>query len=296
MRRYLQHAHAVAPQRRVVLALDFRVFATPPDTSGAFSDERLAVDAKGNRQFNLFSAMLPDMAGALVSMSAVQSSMKSVRQQDWPGDTLTPNGHWTTLNPRFDHPAAFVAYTRNTLERVARLVQRDAAIAGARDELRSLLRFAYASGGDVALLVSPSHAWHWQTMELAGAWSRFEAVKRDLVRVNEEEATRAGRPAFAVWDFSGSYGPNTESVPRSAGIPMRWYWESVHYKRELGNLMLDRMFQETVAGEWPDFGVRITTSNLESHLSRLRDLQALYASQNPGVVATIRALMKETRN
>ena len=37
MRRYLQHAQAIRPQRLAILALDFRVFNAVPDNSGACS-------------------------------------------------------------------------------------------------------------------------------------------------------------------------------------------------------------------------------------------------------------------
>lgn len=289
IRRYLQH---VKTARRIVLGLDFRTFGTRPDTTGAFAEKRLDIDADGHRQFTLFSGRLPDLASALLSLPALQSSIKTVRQQRWTNETLTPNGFWLRHNDRYDHRRAFVAYTQDSLSRFRDIGEDDAVFASSYRELRTLLRSAYASGLEVWLFISPSHAWHWQALEVSGMWPRFEAIKRKLVRLNAEEASRAGRPAFPVWDFSGPYGPNVERVPTSPSVKMHWYWEPVHYKRALGDVILDRMLSGVRSQEWPDFGVRLDPGNLEAHLARLRDLQRQYAAEHPDVVAQIRTMLK----
>ena len=290
MRRYFQHAQTA---RRVILALDFRVFTTPTDTTGAFSEARLEADAEGRPQFNLFSAKLPDLAGALLSLTALQSSVKTVRQQDWTTDTLGSDGYWLKLTDRYDHRRAFAALTRDSIAHFAELRNDDAMFANSSQELRALLRTAYASGAEVSLLISPSHAWHWQTLEMSGLWPRFEGIKRNLVQVNAEESSRAGRSAFAIWDFSGAYGPSAEAVPKSSGAKMRWYWESVHYKRELGELMVDRILRNVRSTEWPDFGVELSMESIEAHLAALRSAQRAYAAEHPEVITTIRALIHE---
>lgn len=290
MRRYFQHARAA---RRAILGLDFRVFGTAADTTGAFSEARLDVDADGHPQFNLFTAKLPDLASAFLSLPALQSSIKTVRQQDWAAETLAPNGYWITLKDQYDHRAAFIAFMRNSLTRFADMRESDTVFANSYKELRTLLRAAYASDVEVWLLISPSHAWHWQALELSGLWPQFEAIKRNVVQINAEESSRAGRPAFAIWDFSGAYGPSLEPVPTSANAKMRWYWEPVHYKRELGDLMLNRMLHNVRSAESPEFGVRLEPGNLEAHLAHLRDLQRAYAAEHPEVIAEIRALIDE---
>jgi hypothetical protein len=293
MRRYFQHAQAIRPLERVILGLDFRVFGTPVDISGAFTEARLGVDSDGHPQFNLFSATLPDLASVLISLPASQASAKTVRQQGWGKETLGPNGFWLQISERHDTRAAFVAFTRDTLGRYADMRETDAVFADSFQELRKLLRAAYGSNVEVFLLFSPSHAWHWQSLELSGLWPRFETIKRNVVAINAEESTRAGRPEYPVWDFSGAYGPSLEPPPRSDDASMRWYWEPVHYKPELGDLMLNRMLRNSVSPQWPDFGMMLERDNLELHLTRLRDLQQEYATENPDVIAAIRTLMKE---
>jgi hypothetical protein len=290
-RRYFQHAQTIRPLERVILALDPRVFATQTDTTGAFSEARLAVDADGRPQFNLFSAKLPDLASTLLSLQATQSSAKTIRRQGWAGDSLASNGFWVKVVDRYDYQAAFAAYMRDTVSVFADMREGDERVASSLREFQKLLRAAAASNVEVLILFSPSHASHWQALEVAGLWQQFENVKRNVVRISYEEASRARRPPFPVWDFSGAYGPNLEPMPTSANSRMNWYWESVHYKPELGNLMLDQMLRGFASPDWPGFGVQLNPDNIEMHLFNLRAHQQQYAAQHPDVVAAIKAIM-----
>ncbi|MDP1678937.1 MAG: hypothetical protein Q8L02_02210 [Candidatus Nitrotoga sp.] len=295
MRRYLQHAQAVRPQKLVLLSMDFRVFSTVPDLSGAFSEERLMVNSKGEKQFNLFSSRLPDLASSLISLPALLASLTTIRKQAWVKDTLAADGYWKPLTDRFDHLTAFRAYTQNSAQRFNELRQNENIFRKNTEELRLLLREAYGIGTDVKLLIPPSHAWHWQTLWLSGLWPRFEELKHQLVSINEEEALRAGRETFPVWDFSGAYGPALEKLPATKTETMRWFWEPVHYKRALGDVVLSSVMgvAEHDAPEFAGYGVILDGAGLERHLGRLRTLQQAYAASHPDDVARIKALMDQ---
>jgi hypothetical protein len=63
----------------------------------------------------------------------------------------------------------------------------------------------------------------------------------------------------------------TESVPISGdNTTMLWYWESSHYKKDLGDLVLDRIFDYSDIGRRvsDDFGVRLTSENISSHFAK----------------------------
>lgn len=296
MRRYLQHAQSVRPLKLAILAMDFRAFSTAPDQSGAFSEARLRVDANGRKQFNLFSSQLPDFASSLISTSATLASLGTIRKQGWAKDTLAANGYWAPLTERYDHAASFEAYTRNSARRFAELHGSEDVFRKNLDELRRLLRAAYGSGIDVRLVFSPSHAWHWQTLWESGLWARFEDIKRQLVRINAEEAARAGARPYPVWDFSGSHGPALESVPAARGAAMHGFWEPVHYKRAVGDVLLARVMGLAPhdAGGPEAFGVPLDAATLEQHLAGLRSMQQAYMKNHPGDVSRIRALMRQT--
>jgi len=294
MRRYFQHAQAIQPLDKAILALDFRAFNSAPDRSGAFSEARLAVDREGVAEFNLFSAHLPDLAAALLSSKALLSSVRTVRQQRWANITLATNGYWQSLTDSFDHTAAFNAYTRNSFRRFEEMSHNDTIFNQNADDLRALLRAAYQSTVKVSMLISPAHAWHWEALYQSGLWPRFEEMKRMIVSINHEESTRAGKAEYQVWDFSGAIGPSMESLPAGGQHKtMRWYWEPVHYKRELGDAVLSRALtnQALAFPVLAGFGTQITPANLEQYLYRLRVLQKKYAEVHPEVVTHIRELM-----
>lgn len=291
MRRYLQHAQAVRPQKLVILSIDFRAVNTDPDQSGAFSETRLVVNSQGERQFNVFTSRLPDLAASLVSTSALFASATTIRQQEWVKDTLAADGYWKPLTDRYDHFTAFSAYTQNSARRFEEMRNNEDVFHRNTEEFRKLLREAYGNGTDVRLLIPPSHAWHWQTLWLSGLWPRFEEMKRQLVKINESEALRAGRAAYPIWDFSGAYGPALEPSPTRQTKTMSWFWEPVHYKRTLGDLLLSRVMGMAGhdAPEIAGFGVLLDGPGLESHLGKLRALQQAYAKDHPDDMARIRA-------
>jgi len=153
--------------------------------------------------------------------------------------------------------------------------------------VRRLIAYAHAHGIDLKLLISPSHARQWETLAVDGLWPDWEEWKRRLVAMNEEEAGKAGRAPFALWDFSGYSAITTEPFPAAGdnAARMKWYWESSHFNKEAGDVALNRVFAR---GDVPaDFGVTLTSANIERHLETLRRDRALWVKANPQDVAEI---------
>jgi hypothetical protein len=66
---------------------------------------------------------------------------------------------------------------------------------------------------------------------------------KELARINEEEAARAKRASYALWDFSISNTITREPIPLPGDLtPMRCYWDHSHYDKATGDLILDRIF------------------------------------------------------
>jgi hypothetical protein len=74
---------------------------------------------------------------------------------------------------------------------------------------------------------------------------------------------------------------------------MKWYWESSHYKQELGNLVLDSVLEAKMVD---DFGMLINTSNIDKHLAEIRIKQQQYRKSNPIDAAEVLKLAEETAN
>ena len=167
------------------------------------------------------------------------------------------------------------------------------------DPYRFMLRRAYAEGTDMRLFTSPIHAAFLQTFRELGLFERYEFWLKELVRLNEAEAARAGRPAFSFWHFGDVNQVNSELVPaKTDPTPMTYFWDHTHYRRAAGDLVLDRIFSyRSLARTVPDdFGVSLTTANIEAHLMATRAKLAAWASSNPDLATMISNAAKNPKS
>jgi hypothetical protein len=158
------------------------------------------------------------------------------------------------------------------------------------DAYRFMLRRAYAEGTDLRMFVTPVHAVVRALQQGLGIGERYEFWLKELVRINEEEAALAGRPALPLWDFSDPNTITREPVPAASDLtPMRWFWEHSHYRKVTGDLILDRTLGYSKR-ERPlpaDFGVRLTGANVDTHIAHARSELAVWASANSDLVSPI---------
>jgi hypothetical protein len=139
------------------------------------------------------------------------------------------------------------------------------------ETFKDLIRFARQAGIDLRLFIDPVHARLLLAMRYAGLWSLYEEWKRQLVQILAEESRESRNPLFPLWDFSGFNAVTTETVPPAGDLEtsVKWFWEPAHYKKETGDLILDRVLDyQSSANVVPnDFGILLTPENIESSLT-----------------------------
>ena len=86
------------------------------------------------------------------------------------------------------------------------------------------------------------------------------------------------------WDFSGF---NTITMENKN------YYEYSHYRPYVGNLIAAKIFHDRMANIPSDFGVKITSQNIESHLANLRIQREKYRATHPKDIAEIEVFTKE---
>ncbi|MES2353857.1 MAG: hypothetical protein V4568_05500 [Pseudomonadota bacterium] len=159
------------------------------------------------------------------------------------------------------------------------------------EHFRRILREAYAREMALHIFISPVHARHLEVLHSLGLLQTYEDWERLLVKTVAEEAKRAGKEPFPLWDFSGYNSVTTETVPakNDSQSRMRGYWESSHYRGETGDLVLNRIFglKTESKNEATDFGVLLNPVNIESHLADFRAGRQRYAKQHAGDVAEV---------
>jgi hypothetical protein len=294
--RYLQHVNVVRPLKQVVLGLDFRMFNAYNKNSSNFEETRLRVNAEGERTPKSYE----DFILSLTSLTALKNSFKTIGRQSLKDIKMSmPNG---LRDPTY--------YRLNTLKSGGyrkKFIKSQTVYMGPSSQLfngfkyenyffdpeagkstfhdfKKLLDYAYSNNIDLHMFISPLHVTYWESLRITGFWPIFEKWKRELVRINEETAKETGKTLFSIWDFSGCSSISIEIIPPlgDAETQMKWYWEVSHYKKELGDLVLDRVlnYKDPVRKIPKDFGVLIDSKNIDKHLNTLSQKQHQFREEN----------------
>ena len=297
--RHFQHAQSVNPLKQVVAGMDFFQFNIFTQPKFDFNEERLAVDRNGNSQ----PALIQDHFAALASLDALQDSI----------DTLTGQN----LNANYSKNGMYEIRIKNTNQKKIthhrkkfRAIEKIIALESLKnfsfyssekelsvfDHYRTLLAMAHRNRTDLRILISPVHVRELEVIAVRGLWSTFEEWKRQLVLINEEQARKISKNPFPIWDFSDYNTYTTEKLPPldDKESEMEWYWDSSHYKKELGDLIQDRIFNhnERDRAIAEDFGVQLSSENIEQHLMKIRQDREVWTKTHPLDVADIEPLKK----
>ncbi|MBK7463826.1 MAG: hypothetical protein IPJ50_14630 [Betaproteobacteria bacterium] len=102
-------------------------------------------------------------------------------------------------------------------------------------------------------------------IERLGMGQFFADWKRLVVGIAEINSDQGGK--VEVWDFSGVSPETLEAIPTRGDrkTHLNYYWEAGHFKKELGNLVIDRLL-----GKQNDFGIKLDSGNIESWLAEDR--------------------------
>lgn len=106
---------------------------------------------------------------------------------------------------------------------------------------------------DIKLFISPVHIKQYEISRNSNASLLYDMWKGILVSiVNEVNQFFPNNKPVLLWDFSGYNQFTTEKLPSNDKEIMQWYWEPSHYKKELGDIILQTIL--TGKPEYDDFG------------------------------------------
>lgn len=288
VRRYYQHATAVAPVREVVLGLDLFMFNGHRGARTGFDEALLALDAQGRpnaeadpngRWKSLFSLFtLVDSLGTALGQDRNRYYTRDGRLILWPPVVAGPRPLFRKTERMFHTIILFPGPAR-------RFDLGEAPLA----EYEWILRDAHAENRNLHLVISPLHARLSATLYLLGLEPTRESWLRRLVAINESVAAAAGRAPFPLWDFSGYNEVTTEAVPGGGEARMRFYRDPSHYTTTVGDRILDRVFGCGAT----TFGERVTSATVEVHLAKQRSGRETYMRDHPDDLAALRETARE---
>ncbi|HME42589.1 MAG TPA: hypothetical protein VKF36_05835 [Syntrophorhabdales bacterium] len=137
-----------------------------------------------------------------------------------------------------------VNYVKDTRFEQPMLTQGDR-IREALEEIRETVDLLKAHGIRLIVFINPIH----KVTYLATGLEKFLLFEKELSKIT------------SFYDFSGLNSITTNNY---------YYYETSHYRRNVGAMMLARMFNESSVKVPADFGVLVTKENIDQHLADLK--------------------------
>ncbi|MBI4292420.1 MAG: hypothetical protein HY661_13165 [Betaproteobacteria bacterium] len=312
---YLRHAHAVRPLRHVVLGLDLYHASFAPSFTRPDFDPHILLDARTPWWWRYLTGDLR----LLASLDTLRASIETLRSQGWnelnwfapDGQRLgeiffrRPEESFMRNGPRayFDEidrlevtfqTAAAAPRSRDAM--AAPAARAPAAAESSIAYIRRIVEFCRAEGIDLRIFVTPSHVHQIEIAAATGGWNSIENGKRELVRVLAEDSTRhSDKPPIPLIDFSGYSSITTEALPPiGSRKEMRYYWDSSHFKEQVGDYVLERLFAAGTSSHAvpADFGVRLTEESIDIALLQQRAARVAYWERFPQEVAALQSMVR----
>jgi len=289
--RTLQEAVATGGVKAAVVFLDFRNFLRPGKPGPALAEDgrRFRFLPDGEPNPDRPRQRVRDIFLSLATMRSLIDSLTTVAMQGQPnGLDLAPDGSGTE--------ADFIDGARETgmhglfapkdvreAERAGRLVPTMLEWRGPLpdlDAVAAIIAFARTHGVTLTLVIAPHHVDALELYWRAGLWPRVDQLKTELTAL-----ASAGGGAVTLWDFLDYSTFNTESVPPAGDrrTPMSWFWEPTQFKKQLGDVMIQRMF----GSDAPVFGAILTldTVAVRNENTRVQRQTFVCEQQHPVLTA-----------
>jgi hypothetical protein len=139
------------------------------------------------------------------------------------------------------------------------------------------------AGIRVDMFISPLHARQLDAIYDLGLGGDYAVWLGDMAMVAQDASIK-------LVDFSGFNDVTMEPVPpKGSHQEMKYYWESSHYKRATGDLILAKL-----AGSPEDFGVTLTPDKVASEIAVLHVNHIVYSEEQPAEVAAVAAMVRAT--
>jgi len=301
--RYFQHATSTKSVREAVIELNIGMFLPGSGHPQNFDNGRLAVDIDGRptNSARRLASYLNDAMPALLSLSALKSSIQTIERQNDINAEFENGKEVVCQNPDWQHSrirakgGSYEFLLQIPREFLLKNLQGSknspaTSVVSIKDHwngyayFETLIRYAYDHNVKLYLYIAPTHALLEESWHMTGFDKEIEDWLEKIVHINEKVASEKGRQPFPMWDFSGYNSINTEPLPPDGDLdtPMKWFWEAVHVKRETAHFIIDRLFDyHRKACPVPaDFGVRITSENINKHIEEKQKQRAEYIKHN----------------
>lgn len=241
IKRYFDHAIANHKINRIVLGLDFFSFNHNRKPGFDFRESRI-----GQRH-----PEIQDILNFYFSIDSLRLAFAQTKKDDF----FLKNGLAVRHQDGQDIPQLFKSDLLENFLESNYYAQYNLTEAEFK-HFAQILSIAATNKIDIRVFISPMHITETHLLNRFGLQNTYHRWMRRLVHL------------IPIWDFSDCNSITTEGINNK----MRNYYDSSHYTVEVGNLVLNRLYDYDLASVPPDFGKYISSENIEVHL-RSTDLQ-----------------------
>jgi hypothetical protein len=287
---FIGHTLAFVQPKQMVIGIDFASFTTKPGKSD------LDLSLLSSSPISYFAKRIPHDLVQALSLSEIQNSIHSIRA--WLGDR--PYDGTPEVRSMLGQPTA--VRMRDIIDghgtsNKAKAFQKKVALAFAKpsghiaDEkawrlFEDLLAEVCQKNIITRIYIHPVHALVTDALRQNGAWPRLEQWKTDLANAISRHQHQHQHCDVKAFDFSGYNSVTTESIRGlSPTTTLHHYWEASHYKSNVGELTLKRLFAPDATDLPPDFGRELRQDTVAQALAAMRDEQARYLASHKEEIA-----------
>lgn len=277
--RYLQHAQAVRPVKKVVLVINFFMFNAYLKNRVDFDESLLKVNADGIKN----SLVVNNVFSTILSYDAIKASIETIKNQD-KQNAYKSNGQ-LILDYRTQLITQLKGY-KNNFEHVesynkqtflpAPVNQYD--FVNAKNKVntlnyfRQIIRICEQNNTELTIILAPEHARLLETYKLLGLYDKYEQWQIEVARLIQQHNLKSPSRSYILWAFNKVNTITTEQLPdtNDPASKMHWFWDPFHFKSDLGDLVLSRVLDPLFKTNIINFSSRLSDKkiNLRKELKR----------------------------
>lgn len=130
-------------------------------------------------------------------------------------------------------------------------------------DFEEIVLLSYKNNIQLDIIFGPSHIRQWEALNYYLTYNKWLKWKKDIILSVNKIANEQNKKQFRIMDFSVYHKLTSEKIPKKKNTQMKYYWESNHYKNELGLIVLNRLIKKS---KYKNFGIELSLDNIDKHL------------------------------
>jgi len=207
----------------------------------------------------------------IFSIDTLKDSIKVLRHKQT-GYTYLDNGqrghkfYWKYILQEGGYPKVLIKSERNYYKEYLPEYKYKDTKRSSLPDLSYIIKKSYENNISLDIIFGPSHIRQWEAFDYFLGYEKLLEFKKDVVILINNIAKDYHKHPFRIIDFATYNRFTSEKIPNIFNMQMKYYWESSHYKNELGLLVLDRLEGNISL----NFGNELNISNINKHIQNLK--------------------------